>query len=551
MPILLIFTIITLPTILNIYLFFDTLGLTIGIRIAIHICCILLTYLGIWLLQRRAKETLDTSQCLVPTCSKLPFKHGICKQHYDFYVGNDFKIEKLLMYLLRVYKNQLSFAENVILFIKSLIHGLTYLPMRGYEHYRLENLFTYYLYKAVKLRNIGKLQDAHQILSHLVVDFDDSQNYMLLEAKKMMHEINPNLSGVNVTDLRCEEYINNLSNLSFKPFYSYFFISLLLVVILHFISINTSVSGILGPSLVLKVKLPLLLAYALLVPVYFGINAVKTLPLIYNRLKNSSLYETNEDNLQNMNVFWKLCSSLRRKQHYDFGYKGLIFILLVYTTFYIISNLIRGDIASSVYRLLEVALMMTWFKIFMSLRLFMRTVSIIVDLRSDSIKINVKHSDAVGGLATIGVFLLNAFLMGILLYIFGFIVIPPILFTNHLPLSTTTFKILYFTIIFVVLLPFTHAWRVSFLFLKSLRRQMLSAKKIAEDKITALRCKENIIPEEVREMQVLQQSIDKFRIFPVPVNARLVAFVRCMTVLIIGYILDKVIDYLISIIRGV
>lgn len=501
--------------------------------------------------RRSGRGKADEKECLVPTCSNSPATQGLCDKHYDFYINDDPHLKRLLGYLFRRYNSNLSSGERVSLFFCMVLHGITYLSFKGYEHFPLESLFAHFYSKARKLYRQGRLRESLRILSQLMSDFEDPRNHMIYDVEQGINEIKLKLSRAVKFDPKCEEVLKRLSKLSFRPVLWHFFTGALLLAVLYLLSLKTAASGILGPGLFLRIRHPLVFTYGLLVPVCCGIAAAKVLPEIYERLKNGVFYRTKRDNARNSILFLSICSSLRSNEHFGWAHRGILFGGLILAFFHVSQSVSRGDFMTLSYQLLEVFYYVTLFQIFMRLRLFRATISIAVDLQPEGTNIDVRDPDCIGGLEAYARFLLSSFLMGILSWIVLLILPPVILFRNYVPATPLRSLFVFLALIFLVQ-PFTHSWTRASEILISLHRQMSAEKDATAKRIAGLERKARITVKELRDLLILKDRFEKFRTWPIRPHSTLLTVARIVAgFLIVGYLLPKLIDYVVHIIARV
>lgn len=481
-------------------------------------------------LLRKEFAAIDKKKCLIPTCNRKKHKYGICRKHYNFYVQDD-ESESLIEYLFRLYNNSLTFREKLILTFKGVLHAFTYLSFKGYEHFPLENIFDLFYKKAIKFLREDKPNDALRILSQLKIDFEDPQNYLRFEVEKKINDSKIRLSNVESHDLVCEKYLKRLSEYSVKTVFFTSLIAIVILSILYFLSYKSSVSGIIGPKIFFKVRIPLLFIYGLLISIYFGILAVKRLPKIYHKLIKHEFYSNKKEHYKNYKIFLEICSSLKKSEHQIPSHRGILSAYFLFSIGYIIYSVSKTDFVNIIYRLLEMFFVGIVFYILTKLLFFIRTIDYAVDLESRNLKIEISHQDCVGGLMPYTDFLFYSFIMGLSISLW-FTIIPPILLYNNI-ISHFFEYFLLIGFLSILISHFIHCWHKSFMALKAIRAQMIKTKNKAVKKIEFLKSKRNINVKESRELVVLIDAIHKFKTFPIVVNSIFISVLK----ILIGYII--------------
>jgi len=512
------------------------------LKIIFTILCFLIHSLLLWRLHRYEIKIKNKSVCWIPTCSKKPHTYGICVDHYNFYIEKDNEAKKLVDFLFRMYNNKLTLGEELLSFTSMFLHLSIPVQFKGHEHYPLENLFFYLFRKALKLHKQHKLRDAIRILSQLLIDFKHPENHALFNVEAEINEINANISGDIKLDPKFEGYISRLANLTLRPYVLYFIGGLTIITVIFYLSSTTNAAGFIDSQFYLKPLFPLLLIYGFLVPIFFGLNAVKAIPDIYNTIKEGHFYENQRTGAIVLGTFLDMIRMLKIKRGFDIIYRLKFIFLTIIVVVNVVKDVSAGGFASASYKLAELFLLGIVFYVYDKLRLFWKTLGPGVNLATEDITIDITHPDCVGGLKSYGNLLSATILIGTFMYLQILVVLPYVFINNHAFLPTLVF----FTIALVpvmFLFRITPPWLKTFRQLFQLHKKMCGVKGQGLERITHLETKANITPDDVRELVVLKEALKKFQTYPVTVNERWFTVVKFLLISLGGYVVVKAFEY--------
>lgn len=516
-------------------------------KISIGIACVFFVQFSsilIWRMHRNEIKIKDESRCWIPTCRNKPHMHGICQEHYNCYIVSDDEAEKIADYLFRMYNNNLKLGEEILSFTSALLHWTIPIHFKGHEHYPLENLFDYLYQKALWQYKQNELEQSRTLLSNLLVDFVHPENFTLFSVEAKISSIDTILSGDARIDSKFEKFIIKLGTLSLPSFCVYLLVGFGASIILFYLSSETNADGFIDPYFYTKLRFPLLIVYGLLVPIYFGIQAVRIIPVLYKKVTEGVFFSNKRVNNSKLGMFLDMTALLKNKRIFDISYSLTFILLIILGATQVIKDILAGSMTSGFYKVTEILLLCLLFYAFGKLRLFWKTVALGVELGSKEITIDIRNPDCIGGLKPYGNFLLNTFLLAILMQLYVIVILPYVFVTNHAYFDPSVFLLISLIPVLSAVMSIGLAVKTFRIFV-SLHKDMISTKQNALIILEELENKAHVTLEEIRRLFDLKIALLKFKSFPISVNTTATAILKFIAFSVGGYFLIRLLEYLV------